>query len=62
MNINRIYEVEEFTGLTFLEMVIQDYMKYRPTELNKTFKDVISGKVLRRQYNFRCLKKRKGLL
>lgn len=34
-------------------MVIQDYMKYRPTELNKTFKDVISGKVLRRQYNFR---------
>ena len=53
MNINRIYEVEEFTGLTFLEMVIQDYMKYRPTELNKTFKDVISGKVLRRQYNYR---------
>ena len=50
---NKIYEVEEFTGLTFLEMVIQDYMEYRPMELNKTYKDVINGKVLRRQYNYR---------
>ena len=53
MNINRIYEVEEFTGLTFIEMVIQDYMKYRPVELNKTFEDVSKGRVLRRQYDFR---------
>ena len=53
MNINRIYEVEEFTGLTFIEMVIQDYMKYRPTELNKTFEDLSSGRVLRRNYNYR---------
>ena len=53
MNINRIYEVEEFTGLTFIEMVIQDYMKYRPVELNKTFDDVSKGRVLRRQYNYR---------
>ena len=53
MNINRIFEVEEFTGLTFIEMVIQDYMKYRPTELNKTFEDVSKGRVLRRQYDYR---------
>ena len=53
MNINRIYEVEEFTGLTFIEMVIQDYMKYRPTELNKTFEDLSSGRVFRRQYDYR---------
>ena len=53
MNINRIYEVEEFTGLTFIEMVIQDYMKYRPTELNKTFDDLSSGRVLRRHYDYK---------
>ena len=53
MNINRIYEVEEFTGLTFIEMVIQDYMKYRPNELNKTFEDLSSGRVLRRKYDYR---------
>ena len=53
MNINRIYEVEEFSGLTFIEMVIQDYMKYRPTELNKTFEDLSTGRVLRRNYDYR---------
>ena len=53
MNINRIYEVEEFTGLTFIEMVIQDYMKYRATELNKDFKDVTSGRVLRKHYDYK---------
>ena len=35
MDINRIYEVEEFGGLFFIEMVMQDYMKYRPPELNE---------------------------
>ena len=35
MDINRIYEVEEFGGLFFIEMVIQDFMKYRPSELNE---------------------------
>ena len=53
MNINRIFEVEEFTGLTFIEMVIQDYMKYRPTELNKNLDDLNSGRVLRRRYDYR---------
>ena len=53
MDINRIYEVEEFTGLNFIEMVIQDYMKFRPVELNKTFEDLSSGRVLRRNYNYR---------
>ena len=53
MDINRIYEVEEFTGLNFLEMVIQDYMKYRPIELNKTFEDIQKGRVLRKEYNYR---------
>ena len=53
MNINRIYEVEEFTGLSFIEMVIQDYMKYRPNELNKTFDDLTSGRILRRKYDYR---------
>ena len=37
MDINRIYEVEEFGGLFFIEMVMQDYMKYRPPELNEIF-------------------------
>jgi hypothetical protein len=45
MNINRIFEVEEFTGFSFIEMVIQDYIKYRPLELNKTFEDITSGKI-----------------
>ena len=53
MDINRIYEVEEFTGLNFLEMVIQDYMKFRPIELNKTFEDIKKGRVLRKEYNYR---------
>ena len=53
MDINRIYEVEEFTGLNFLEMVIQDYMKFRPTELNKTLDDLKKGYVLMKEYNYR---------
>ena len=53
MNINRIYEVEEFTGLSFIEMVIQDYMKYPINELNKTFDDLTSGRILRRKYDYR---------
>ena len=53
MDINRIYEVEEFTGLNFLEMVIQDYMKFRPVELNKTLDDLKNERVLRKQYNYR---------
>ena len=35
MDINRIYEVEEFGGLFFIELVIQDFMKYRPSENNE---------------------------
>ena len=53
MDINRIYEVEEFTGLNFLEMVIQDYMKFRPIELNKTLDDIKKGHVLMKEYNYR---------
>ena len=53
MDINRIYEVEEFTGLNFLEMVIQDYMKFRPIELNKTLDDIKKGDVLRKELNYR---------
>ena len=45
MNLNRIYEVEEYTGLTFMEIVVQEYMKYRPTELNKKT-DEISARTL----------------
>ena len=51
MDINRIYEVEEFTGLNFIEMVIQDYMKFRPIELNKTLDDIKKGRVLWRNYD-----------
>ena len=53
MDINRIYEVEEFTGLNFIEMVIQDYMKFRPIELNKTLDDIKKGRVLWRNYDSR---------
>ena len=53
MDINRIYEVEEFTGLNFIEMVIQDYIKFRPIELNKTMDDIKNERVLRRAYDHR---------
>ena len=53
MDINRIYEVEEFTGLNFIEMVIQDYMKFRPVELNKTLDDIQKGRVLWKAYDHR---------
>lgn len=36
MNIKRVFEVEGFTGIPFLEMVAQDVLKYRPPELDKT--------------------------
>lgn len=34
IEIKRCYEIEEFTGLPFLEIVIQDIIKYRPPELD----------------------------
>ncbi|MCQ2816495.1 MAG: hypothetical protein MJ252_04425, partial [archaeon] len=33
--INRIFEVEEFGGLNFIEVAILDYLKSRPTERNE---------------------------
>ena len=43
MNINRIYEVEEFGGLFFIDIAIQDFMKYRPPELGEK---IINGQVV----------------
>ena len=43
MKIQRIYEVEEFGGLFFLEMAAQDYMKYRPSERGER---IINGEVV----------------
>ena len=35
MDIKRIFEIEGFSGLPFLEMVTQDVLKYRPAEIEK---------------------------
>ena len=43
MKIQRIYEVEEFGGLFFMEMAIQDYMKYRPPERGER---IINGEIV----------------
>ena len=44
MDIKRIYEVEEFGGLFFIEIAIQDFMKYRPPELGEK---IVNGQVLK---------------
>ena len=48
MKIQRIYEVEEFGGLFFMEMAIQDYMKYRPPERGER---IINGETVELKRN-----------